>query len=133
LGNPNTSEKINRENPMGIRIEPGKCVECGACELACGFHWDSAFSPVTSSIMVYRAREKKNYFGLILKQEKELVLGRPEGVSEQKIGVVQEGQQSDSAAKPIMLREACNMCEGFNDGPLCVQFCPTGTLSVENQ
>ena len=112
---------------MGLAIEPLKCIECGACELACGFHWDDAFSPVTSSIMVYRSREKKNYFGFILKEAENLVLGRPEGVQIQRIGAVEEGQETDSSAKPIMLREACDLCANY-DGPLCVKYCPTGAL-----
>ncbi len=115
---------------MALKIEPSKCIECGACELACGYHWDRAFSPITSSIMTYRTREKKNYFGLILKEEENLVLGRPEGVEVQRIGAVEEGVEADASAKPIMLREGCDMCDGF-DNLLCVQYCPTGAMYQE--
>ncbi|MBW1988293.1 MAG: 4Fe-4S binding protein [Deltaproteobacteria bacterium] len=115
---------------MELVLDPLKCIECGACELACGYHWDRALSPVTSSIMVYRAREKKNYFGLILKQPEHLVLGRPEGIETQRIGAVTEGREADASAKPIMLREACDLCEGFDQGPLCVLFCPTAAITA---
>ncbi len=112
---------------MDIKIDPIKCIACCACELACGYHWDDAMSPITSSIIVYRTREKKNYFGLMLKTEENLVLARPEGIEIQRIGEVQEGVEADPSAKPIMLRDACDMCDGV-DGPLCVRFCPTGAL-----
>lgn len=115
---------------MALKYEPSKCTMCGACELACGYHWDFALSPITSSIMIYRAREKKNYFGLMIKEDENLVLGRPEGVDRQRIGAVNEGEEADAAAKPIMLRQACNLCAG-SDNMLCVQFCPTGALSKE--
>ncbi len=115
---------------MELVLEPLKCIECGACEMACGYHWDRALSPVTSSVMVYRAREKKNYFGLIVKQDENLLLGRPEGVEVARIGAVQEGRQADASAKPIMLREACDLCAGFNNDPLCARFCPTGAIQA---
>lgn len=112
---------------MALKYEPSKCTMCGGCELGCGYHWDVALSPITSSIMVYRAREKKNYFGLMIKEDEDLVLGRPEGVERQRIGSVNEGEEADAAAKPIMLRQACDLC-AKSDNMLCVQFCPTGAL-----
>lgn len=115
---------------MELKIEPLKCIQCCACEMACGYHWDSALSPVTSSIMVYRTREKKNYFGLILKTEEDLVLGRPEGIEIQRIGAVDEDAEADASAKPIMLRQACDRCEGF-DTLLCAKYCPTGALQIK--
>ena len=115
---------------MELKIEPLKCIQCGACEMACGYHWDGAFSPVTSSIIVYRTREKKNYFGLMLKEDEDLVLGRPEGIERQRIGSVQEGVEADSSAKPIMLRQACDLCEEYGT-PLCVKYCPTGALQTD--
>ena len=115
---------------MALKFEPLKCTMCGACELGCGYHWDEALSPITSSIMVYRAREKKNYFGLIIKEDENLVLGRPEGVELQRIGSVDDEEEADAAAKPVMLRQACDLCDG-SDNMLCVQFCPTGALYKE--
>ena len=115
---------------MSLKVEPLKCIQCGACELACGYHWDAALSPITSSIMVYRTREKKNYFGLILKEEENLILGRPEGLEIQRIGAVDEEAEQDASAKPIMLRQACDLCDGF-DNLLCVKYCPTGALYEE--
>ncbi len=115
---------------MELKIDSLKCIACCACELACGYRWDDALSPITSSIIVYRTREKKNYFGLMLKKEETLVLGRPERIEIQRIGEVQEGVEADPSAKPIMLRDACDLCDG-KDEQMCVKFCPTGALYVE--
>ncbi len=113
---------------MELVVDPLKCIECGLCELACGYHWDDALSMIGASVVAYRSREKKNYFGMLLKTEDSLILGRPEGIEIQKIGVTVEGAEADPSAKPILLREPCDMCEGF-DGPLCVQFCPTQAIT----
>lgn len=115
---------------MALKFEPSKCIMCGACELGCGYHWDVALSPITSSIMVYRSREKKDYFGIIIKEDENLVLGRPEGVELQRIGAVDEEEEADASAKPVMLRQACDLCGGA-DKLLCVQLCPTNALYVE--
>jgi Fe-S-cluster-containing dehydrogenase component len=115
---------------MGLKIDSLKCIACCACELACGYHWDEALSPITSSIIVYRAREKKNYFGIMLKKSEHLILGKPEGLEIRRIGEVKKGVEADPSAKPIMLRDACDLCEGRNK-PLCVEFCPTGALYME--
>lgn len=108
---------------MDLKIIPIKCIGCAACEYACSFNRDEVFTPMRSSIMVYR-EEKKNYFGLILKKQKELVLGRLEGVE-----IIKEGEQrGGSGAKPILLRESCNFCDGEF---YCVKFCPTNALEKE--
>jgi ferredoxin len=124
---------------MGINIEPLKCTACGMCEVICGYHWDDAFSMTSSSIVTYRMQEKRNYFGLMLKTEEDLILGRPEGVVVQRLGSSQQEQKVEEedegvvrgpASKPILLRAACDMCKDF-EGPLCVACCPTGCLSLE--
>ncbi len=112
---------------MNISIEPLKCNGCSLCEMACSYHRDEAFSLLSSSIMLYRAEEKKNYFGLILKLEDTLLLGRPERVEEKKVADLYSEGGGGSSAKPIMIRESCDKCEGL-DEPLCVAFCPTGAL-----
>ena len=108
---------------MDIVMEPLKCSGCGACELACSFYRDEVFSTMRSSTMIHR-EEKKNYFGVMLKRDDDLVLGRPEGVE-----IMGPGESSGDAAssKPILLREPCDVCEG---DPLCVKFCPTGSLKA---
>lgn len=103
-------------------IEPLKCIACGLCETACSLHRDSVLTPMTSSIILH-IDDKANYFGLVLKTRSEgLVIARPEG----------EGQQQTSAAgpgaKPIMLREPCDLCGGE---PRCARICPTRCISVE--
>ncbi len=107
---------------MTIQVDPQKCINCGACELGCSFYRDEVFTTMSSSVMMYR-EEKRNYFGLMLKREDDMILGRPEGVEIQK-----EGEASDSdagaSAKPILLREPCDECKDA----LCVRFCPTGCL-----
>lgn len=79
---------------------------------------------MSSSIMLH-VDDKANYFGLVLKTRSDgLLLGRPEGVS--------SGQQSSGpggpGAKPILLREPCDLCGG---NPRCVKVCPTGCISAE--
>jgi len=117
---------------MGLKFDSLKCTACMACELACGYHRDDAFSAIASSIITYRNREKKNYFGLMLKESENLVLARPERLEIQRIGVVEEGVEADPAAKPILLREACDLCGDVEGGPLCVRFCPQNAISVES-
>lgn len=116
---------------MNISIEPLKCTGCSLCEMACSYHRDEAFSLLSSSIMVYRAEEKKNYFGLILKLDDTLLLGRPEGAEEVSMAEMQS-QGGGSSAKPIMIREACDGCADF-DAPLCISYCPTGALSGKEE
>ena len=79
---------------MGIEIEPSKCTGCGMCELVCGFHWDDAFSVNSACIVTYRMQEKRNYFGIMLKTEKDLIIGRPEGVEVQRLGGSSEEEPS---------------------------------------
>ena len=66
---------------MRVKVNPLLCTGCGLCELACGYHWDEAFSLISSSVMLYRAEEKKNYMGVIVKTEEDLFIGRPEGAA----------------------------------------------------
>lgn len=85
---------------------------------------DSVLTPMTSSIILH-IEDKANYFGLVLKTRSDgLVVARPEGVT--------SGQQAAGSggpgAKPILLREPCDLCGGK---PKCVTICPTKCLSVE--
>lgn len=75
---------------MRIKVKPLECIGCALCELACGFHWDEAFSLISSSILLYRAEEKKDYMGVIVKTEEDLFLGRPEGTAVMKVGEIQK-------------------------------------------
>ncbi len=109
---------------MGISIEPLRCTGCRICEFACGYHHDKEFSSIGSSIMLYR-QESRNYFGIIIKRESDLLAGRPEGA-----GTVDPsaGEGGDSAgAKPILMRPTCDECKGL-DTPLCVLACPSGCI-----
>ncbi len=118
---------------MSVSMEHLKCIACMACEMACGYHRDEGFAFLSSSIQVYRAKEKKDYFGLILKGDEDLILGRPEGVEVKKIGAVDDessSSQEDASAKPMLLREGCDICDGVDMGPMCINFCPTGALSL---
>jgi ferredoxin len=119
---------------MGVKIDALKCTGCMACEMACGYHRDDGFALLSSCIVAYRTREKKNYFGVLLKEEDELVIARPEGVETRKIGAVQEGDtgnKGDASAKPMLLREPCDLCEDMKYGPLCVKFCPVDAITLE--
>ena len=107
-----------------LKIEPLKCICCGLCETACSLNRDSVLTPMTSSIILH-LDDKADYFGLVLKTRSEgLVLGRPEGIS--------SGQQPSGSggpgAKPILLREPCDLCDGK---PKCAKACPSGCISVE--
>ncbi len=107
---------------MRLNIEPLRCIRCGLCEVACSLRRDSVITPTTSSVILH-VDDKADYFGLVLKSSgSSLVLARPEGSS--------TGQQSAGSggpgAKPILLREACDLCEG---SPRCVRACPTKCIT----
>ena len=112
---------------MAIKMEPLKCQACHACELGCTFYRDETFSTLWSSIMMVMTEEKKNYFGLVLKNQSTIGVGRPEGFQEMRLSDMQSagGGGGSAAAKPIVLRSPCDACED----PLCVKFCPTGAIT----
>ncbi|MCF8082372.1 MAG: hypothetical protein K9M96_04705 [Deltaproteobacteria bacterium] len=117
---------------MGIKIDGLLCTACMACELACGYHRDDAFALLSSCIVPYRGREKKNYLGVMLKEEDSLVAARPEGIEINRIGEEQDpDKEADASAKPMLLRESCDLCEDLDDGPLCIRVCPVDAISVE--
>jgi len=115
---------------MALKVDSMKCTGCRICEFACNYHQDDSISPIGSSLMFY-FEEKKNYYGMMVKREKTLLLGRPEGEQ-----ILQPGEQIEGAgasAKPILLRVACDLCEDEDNGPFCVQACPYGVLSMEDE
>lgn len=116
---------------MGIKIDPLKCTACMACEMACGYHRDDAFALLSSCIVTYRTKEKKDYFGVLLKEAENLVIARPEGLEVKKIGAVEEGGKGDASAKPMLLREACDLCSDREGGPLCLSFCPVDAIYLD--
>jgi Fe-S-cluster-containing hydrogenase component 2 len=115
---------------MTLKVESLKCTGCRICEFACNYHHDDSISPIGASLMFYY-EEKKNYYGMMVKREKSLYLGRPEGEQTLKPGEQIEG--AGASAKPILLRIACDLCEEEENGPLCVQACPYGVLSMEGE
>ena len=117
---------------MRVKVKPLECTGCALCELACSFHWDEAFSLISSSVLLYRAEEKKDYMGVIVKTEEDLFLGRPEGAVEMKLGEIQkQGAGGGASAKPILIRQACDLCESAGIEPQCVEICPHGALYLE--
>lgn len=119
---------------MGIKIDALKCTGCMACEMACGYHRDDGFALLSSCIVTYRTREKKDYFGVILKREDDLLIARPEGTEVKRIGAEEEsdsGKKADASAKPMLLREACDMCEDMDLGPMCIKFCPVDAITED--
>ncbi len=123
-----------REAALRVVVKPLECTGCSLCELACGFHWDEAFSTISSSIMLYRAEEKKDYMGVIVKTEEDLFLGKPEGPEAVKLGELQQRSGSGgggASAKPILIREACDLCESTVLEPQCVAICPQNALYLE--
>jgi len=122
---------------MGIKIDALKCTACMACEMACGYHRDDGFAFLSSCIVPYRAREKTDYFGVLLKEEENLIVARPEGLEINKIGEAQEEdseKEADASAKPMLLREGCDLCEEMEDhGPMCIEFCPMDAITLEEE
>jgi ferredoxin len=118
---------------MGIKIDALQCTNCMACEMACGYHRDDGFAFLSSCIVAYRAREKTDYFGVLLKEEENLVVARPEGLEINKIGEEADpDKEADASAKPMLLREGCDLCEEMEDyGPLCARICPVNAITVE--
>ncbi len=113
---------------MELKVDSLKCTGCRACEFACNYHHDDSISPLGSSLMFYY-EEKKNYYGMMVKRDKTLYLGRPEGEQ-----VLQPGQQIEGAgasAKPILLRVACDHCGEEEKGPVCIQACAYDVLRME--
>jgi Fe-S-cluster-containing dehydrogenase component len=119
---------------MGIKVDPAKCVSCMACEMACGYHRDDGFALLSSCIMVTRGREKKDYSAVVLKEEENLVIARPEGPEVRRIGAATEAgadqSKGDASAKPLLLRQPCDLCSDREEGPLCLQFCPVDAISM---
>lgn len=111
---------------MELKIEPLKCNGCRACELACSYHHEKELSFMFSSIMLYR-EEQKNYYGVMLKREHDVLLGRPEGIE-----VMQPGSSGGSSGKPILMRPPCDLCKGL-EGALCAEICPSMALELVNK
>ncbi len=112
---------------MELQIDTLKCTGCRACEFACGFHLDDDWNPTGASLMLHR-NEKHNYYGMMLKREKDVYLARPEGPE-----ILKPGQQADGAgasSKPILMRPPCDYCED-EDEPYCVTACPAGVFSMK--
>ncbi len=101
---------------MPLEVDPLKCIGCSACEVACNFYRDETFAMLSSSLMLYRGEEKKNYFALILKTKDNIILFKPEGKEIHKLG--------GGSGKPIAMRPSCDDCPD----PLCVKFCPTSAI-----
>lgn len=110
---------------MKIGVESLKCNGCRICEFACGYHRDREFTAMSSSIMLHK-NEKKDYFGPILKREKDIYLARPEGAE-----ILRPGETAGGGAssKPIVMREPCDLCRE-EEFPFCAAMCPTGCLYV---
>ncbi|MEW6442429.1 MAG: hypothetical protein AB1640_15940 [bacterium] len=112
---------------MELVVESLKCTGCRICEYACNYHHDMDCSGIGASLMLHR-NEKKNYFGMMVKGERSLLLARPEGPEVVAPGAQVEG--AGASSKPILMRAPCDRCEG-EDEPFCVRACPTGCLSMK--
>ena len=108
---------------MGLSFDPLKCIRCGLCEAACSLQRDGVLTPTTSSVIVH-CEDKRNYFGLVVKGKAgSLTMVRPEGVTE---GAPTSGS-GGPGAKPILLREPCDLCGG---DAKCARACPTGCIRL---
>ncbi|MDH3365531.1 MAG: hypothetical protein OEM29_05980 [Thermoplasmata archaeon] len=110
---------------MRLHFEPLACLACGLCETVCSLQRDGVLTPMSSSVILH-SEDKADYFGLVLKRaSKGLVFVRPEGVTSDQPA----SDASGPGAKPILLREPCNLCDG---DPKCAKICPTGCIAVED-
>jgi len=112
---------------MEIAVDSLECIGCRICEYACNYHHDGDCAAIGASLMLHRA-EKKNYFGMMIKRERNLLLARPEGPE-----IVAPGEQAKGAgasSKPILMRAPCDGCRDEPGGPLCIKVCPTRCLSA---
>ena len=118
---------------MGIKVDALKCINCMACEMACSYHRDDGFAFLSACIVVYRAREKQDYFGVLLKEEEFLKVARPEGLEVNRIGEAADpNKKADASVKPMLLREGCDLCEDMDDyGPMCKAICPADAITLE--
>ena len=109
----------------GVRFLRLGSIEAGGSGCICP---ESAMlKALVTHLMLYRD-ELRDYFGIILKRERDLLLGRPEGSQAVEPGA---GSEDDAAgAKPILMRPTCDECDGL-DTPMCVLACPTGCLQAE--
>ena len=112
---------------MELKVDTLKCIGCRVCEFACSFHYDREFTAISASLMLHR-EERKNYFGLIVKRDKDLLLARPEGQELMIPGEKMEG--GGASSKPILMRSPCDLCEEEEGEPFCIRVCPTQCLSV---
>lgn len=111
---------------MELLVDSLKCIGCRICEYACSYHHDGDFSAVGASLMLHRM-EKRDYFGMMVKRERDLLLARPEGPESVAPGEQVEG--AGASSKPILMRAPCDLCEE-EDAPYCVTACLTGCLSM---
>ena len=116
---------------MGIKIDPQKCTACMACEMACGFHRDDAFALLSSCIVDLPDQREKRLFRRPLKGNGELSHRPSRRTGSQKIGAVEEGGKGDASAKPMLLREPCDLCDDREGGPLCLSFCPVDAIYLD--
>ena len=68
---------------------------------------------------------------MLLKEEENLVIARPEGLEVKKIGETDEKAKGDASAKPMLLREPCDLCQDLEGGPLCLRFCPVDAIYLD--
>jgi len=111
---------------MELAVDSLKCTGCRVCEYACNYHHDGDCSAIGASLMLHRM-EKRNYFGMMVKRERNLLLARPEG--EETVAPGEQVEGAGASSKPILMRAPCDGCQD-EDAPLCVQACPSGCLSM---
>ncbi len=129
-----------------IRVEPGKCIGCKSCELACSFKHAGEFAPTKARIVNEIFPEEAAYITVtcmqcdepwclkacprnaiskaadtgVVRVEEDKCVGCRTCVSACPFGMIKYAAWKKKADK-------CNLCG--NDFPECVTFCPTQCLT----
>lgn len=126
-----------------LTISPGKCINCGNCELACSFNKIGEFNPKEAAVTVLHYKNanisvpvmcmqcedaacmKVCPVGAISRDEKGAVVSDPQKciVCKMCISACPLGNITFSSIQKQIVK--CNLCGG---DPLCAKFCPSGAI-----
>jgi Fe-S-cluster-containing dehydrogenase component len=133
---------------MRILIERGLCRDCQACVLGCSLYHDAVCSPARARIVVTKDMARYEFDLRVCHHctDPDCLAACPVGamsLDDRGVVVVDDEVcvQCNACADAcpfdaIFFHEAtgrylkCDLCAGRREGPLCVQLCPSGALSL---